>query len=663
MTVNSPRMQWTYPSREDDPWYDFFEDFVLGADASGYAHREDRSIIWTGGGTVSWDLGTETLTWTGTINIYSPIGSRLLQVAASSLAGFADGEVAYVTLARQPLANQAVALNKASQLPSNDNAMSLCVRIGDLIFFRTGISLGDGDTSPGVAPLPGGGGSDPNAIHDNIAGEIDAISEKLVPTTADIVLIEDKADSENKKKVQIGNLPVVDANAIHDNVSGEIAAVTPKASPILTDRVLIEDSAAGNVKKSVELGDIVSSDPNAIHDDEANEISAIAAKASPVGADLLIIEDSEAANVKKSVQISNLPGSDLRGPAIVVGSTTNGDTSDVCDYLDTGNGAQLEAAIQAADDLTYNRDVWVRPGLYDLGAGGAPAAGITVPSGVKVRGAGQDSVAVKTKASGDLTAFYLSASAQLEDLLVQVTKPTGANTGGSGAVVLGSLTECRRVGVDLLDAATYTPPSDTNLGYLGAFYIDTGGSRCRLIDCVAGVTQAMPNFALFGANRMVGFYVGSTQTGLVADFVGCRAWGGDYGYYAARVSRFNDCWFLNTFQKGFFIEGADAIGSQVTDCWGEMTADQFNEYGVHVKDVDRVDVSNNRLVATSGNPSASGVYLENADDCVIQGNRGTWPISVNPVLLDATSNNNVVLGNHLGTVTDNGTGNDVAHNK
>lgn len=53
---------------------------------------------------------------------------------------------------------------------------------------------------------------DGDAIHDNVAGEINAISEKASPIGADILLIEDSADSNNKKKVQITNLPTVVAN-------------------------------------------------------------------------------------------------------------------------------------------------------------------------------------------------------------------------------------------------------------------------------------------------------------------------------------------------------------------------------------------------------------------------------------------------------------------
>lgn len=42
-----------------------------------------------------------------------------------------------------------------------------------------------------------------------------------------------------------------DAAAIHDNVSGEIAAVTDKATPVDADVMLLEDSAASNAKKKL----------------------------------------------------------------------------------------------------------------------------------------------------------------------------------------------------------------------------------------------------------------------------------------------------------------------------------------------------------------------------------------------------------------------------
>ncbi len=153
--------------------------------------------------------------------------------------------------------------------------------------------------------------TDANAIHDNVASEISAVAEKVAPVSADMILIEDSADTNNKKMVQVGNLPAgTDANAIHDNVAAEISAVAEKVAPVSADMILIEDSADTNNKKMVQVGNLpAGTDANAIHDNVAAEISVVTEKATPVSADLLIIEDSADSNNKKRVQIGNLPAS------------------------------------------------------------------------------------------------------------------------------------------------------------------------------------------------------------------------------------------------------------------------------------------------------------------------------------------------------------------
>ena len=77
----------------------------------------------------------------------------------------------------------------------------------------------DGGTDPGNADdafdqvaerlkdLEDGGGTDATAVHDNVANEIHAITEKTTPVDDDEILIEDSADSYNKKRVKISNLP------------------------------------------------------------------------------------------------------------------------------------------------------------------------------------------------------------------------------------------------------------------------------------------------------------------------------------------------------------------------------------------------------------------------------------------------------------------------
>jgi microcystin-dependent protein len=57
------------------------------------------------------------------------------------------------------------------------------------------------------------GVTDADAVHDNVAGEIAAVTEKATPLGADLLLIEDSADSNNKKRLQVGNID-------HDLMSG-----------------------------------------------------------------------------------------------------------------------------------------------------------------------------------------------------------------------------------------------------------------------------------------------------------------------------------------------------------------------------------------------------------------------------------------------------------
>jgi hypothetical protein len=113
------------------------------------------------------------------------------------------------------------------------------------------------------APAPGG--ADANAIHVNQANEISGIANKAIPDNADLIVLEDSAAGFIKKSMQIGDLTggmiFTDANAIHTNVDSEISAIAPKAVPVAADMIVIEDSADGNNKKMVEIGDLPAPSP------------------------------------------------------------------------------------------------------------------------------------------------------------------------------------------------------------------------------------------------------------------------------------------------------------------------------------------------------------------------------------------------------------------
>lgn len=65
-----------------------------------------------------------------------------------------------------------------------------------------------------------GGGNDPDAIHDNVAGEITAVLLKTVPFVDDSLLIEDSQASDIKRRMVIGTIPI---NASTQLTSGEVS--------------------------------------------------------------------------------------------------------------------------------------------------------------------------------------------------------------------------------------------------------------------------------------------------------------------------------------------------------------------------------------------------------------------------------------------------------
>lgn len=74
---------------------------------------------------------------------------------------------------------------------------------------HTGYRLESADHSHLTTGAQGGTvpGADTTAIHDNVAGEIAAITEKTAPVDDDMLLIEDSEDSNAKKFLKFANLP------------------------------------------------------------------------------------------------------------------------------------------------------------------------------------------------------------------------------------------------------------------------------------------------------------------------------------------------------------------------------------------------------------------------------------------------------------------------
>lgn len=135
-------------------------------------------------------------------------------------------------------------------------------------------------------------GADSSAIHDNVSGEISALTEKVTLHANDIILIEDSESTNAKKKALIGSIAIAgtDGAAIHDNVAGEINAITAKTTLHVNDEFLLEDSEATYAKKKATYGDIAS---------DVTEV-ALTNKATLVDADYkLIVTPGDPANALK----------------------------------------------------------------------------------------------------------------------------------------------------------------------------------------------------------------------------------------------------------------------------------------------------------------------------------------------------------------------------
>ncbi len=93
-------------------------------------------------------------------------------------------------------------------------------------------------------------GIDPNAIHVGVASEIDGITAKATPIQGDIVAIEDSADSNNKKKVDLAD--IAHTSTVLFKGSGDPEGVVTAPIGSLYQRT---DGGVGSVLYTKETGD------------------------------------------------------------------------------------------------------------------------------------------------------------------------------------------------------------------------------------------------------------------------------------------------------------------------------------------------------------------------------------------------------------------------
>lgn len=159
--------------------------------------------------------------------------------------------------------------------------------------------------------LPIGTGVDVNAIHDNVAGEISAITEKLVPIGADLLIVEDSAAGNAKKRVQIANLPFPGSVAAGELVFGSGVNTLSSAGELAWDdtvkRLTVSVAGTRASSASADWDAVILGSPSSLVITGTTTIDEMAA----------VLIGVPAVSSASAVVVSTLATLEIEGPPIV----------------------------------------------------------------------------------------------------------------------------------------------------------------------------------------------------------------------------------------------------------------------------------------------------------------------------------------------------------
>lgn len=146
-------------------------------------------------------------------------------------------------------------------------------------------------------------------------------------------------------------------------------------------------------------------------------------------------------------------------PANQLNLSATGDVASItCDFLDSGDGAQLQLALAAAAAAGTGIDVRLRPCSITLDSTTVGTDGFVIPQGCRLIGAGYFSSRLfGTDGTGGVTqtVVTMQTEASIEDILVSSPPPVAAPGGTQlGVIVMGAASLIRRCAVDLAGSVT-----------------------------------------------------------------------------------------------------------------------------------------------------------------------------------------------------------------
>ena len=110
--------------------------------------------ILTGGGNVTWDLTTQTLSWTAQFVIVMPNRPYTFQISGGSQAAIADGDTLYIVTDLVGGVKPIIKVG-AGLMPDSEFSYPIAIRKGNEIYFRDGVLELKGDSTPTTGRIDG----------------------------------------------------------------------------------------------------------------------------------------------------------------------------------------------------------------------------------------------------------------------------------------------------------------------------------------------------------------------------------------------------------------------------------------------------------------------------------------------------------------------------
>lgn len=236
-----------------------------------------------------------------------------------------------------------------------------------------------------------------------------------------------------------------------------------------------------------------------------------------------------------------------KGPRIVVGNALEGDTINMCDFLDAGDGVQLQAALTAAGALVPDGDVWIRPGII------TPLVPLVVPGFVHVRGSGWGSIFNATATNRQV--WNVGAFATIEDIRIDIPVPA-IGAAGTEVVLLAGNVSFKR-GVITMTAQNAAQAANESLTAVVRSSSASGGVHCQEIDVTA---ISYRNLAI--ALDMIGFDVFGILAGSVSKVIDCAVSVADIAYDVHGAVVVTACTQSGVGRIGYRLASTNAAGSQ-----------------------------------------------------------------------------------------------------